>query len=124
MRLDMSSANFNGVVDAANRLFEHILRAEFENRFPQQYMEKWNDLEKSGAISIPYERANLGQLATAAREVGIIEPRSFSDYLLLAFSRMRIPQKHDKSDLAISQVDASTAMDLVESFVRHWYRAG
>jgi hypothetical protein len=118
----MTSANFNGVVDTANKLFEHILRTEFETKFSNQYMEKWPDFTKSGKI--PYERANLGHLAAVAREVGIIEQGSFSDYLLLAFSRMRVPQKHDTPDPTISQVDAATAIDLVESFVRHWYRAG
>ncbi len=78
MRLEMSSANFNGVVDAANKLFEHILRVEFETRFPRQHIEKLDDLMKSGVINIPYERVSLGQLA-AGRKVGCRRFQEVSD---------------------------------------------
>jgi len=122
MRFALIEGNFNGVVDAANKIFESILREAFEKKFLGNYQSEWDGLQSRGVVRNDYENANLGQLSAAAKGTGVLKEGSLHDNLLKAFSRIRVPQKHEKGEPQLEEADACSAMDIVNVFVRYWYR--
>jgi len=122
MKLALNAGNLNEVVDGANRLFERILRRALETRFPSGYESEWGKLVTDGKVKAPYERASLGELKAAAEALGIVKPGSIYDNLLLAYLKIRVPQKHEVGEITSPESSALTTMNLVESYVRLWYQ--
>jgi len=122
MKLALNEGNLNEVVDGANRLFERILRRAFEAAFPSSYESEWAKLKAENKVKMPYERASLGELRAAGENLGFLKSGSVYENLLLAYMKIRVPQKHDAGESASSESIALTTMNLVESFVRLWYQ--
>lgn len=122
MRFALIKGNFNEVVDAANRIFESMLREAIERKLPETYLSVWKNLQSNGVVQGDYEKASLGHLSAAAKKTDILREGSIHDNLLRAFGKIRVPQKHETGEVQIAEVDAFSAMDIVSVFVRYWYR--
>lgn len=124
MKMALNVGNLNEVVDGANRLFERILRRALEAKFPSSYELEWAKLMAAQTVKVPYERASLGELRAAANALAVLKVRSIYNDLLLAYLKIRVPQKHETGEAASHESNALTTMNLVESFVRQWYQPG
>ena len=120
-RMNLDERNYNGVVDEVNILFENILKSKIEEELGDLLESKWDDLLKRKIINRPYEKASLGVLLTACKELEIITKGSIQDNVLGTFLKIRVPGKHStevKSDL---ENDAKSSLDLANIFVRSWF---
>lgn len=70
IRVAFLDENFDKVINAANILFEHILRDALEGKFGEKLNEKWNSLGITR-----WNRATLGDLKTACTRLGIFSEK-------------------------------------------------
>lgn len=120
-RIDFDDGNFSGVSDDINILFEDILKDSLKKRFGDALNDEWKKLQKDNKVRPDLERANLGALHRACRDIGVIDPGSKFDHILFTFLDIRNPAKHLSAQKIEPAIDAETALDIAGIFTRHWF---
>lgn len=121
-RFLLSEGNYSGVIDNVTKLFEYILKKEFQERYVDKLETEWSDLINRRIIDQPFLRANLGHLRAAAMEKGILTQGDIYDHFISAFLKLRAPEKHETVMPTDTLMSAQTALSLAEDFCRHWFR--
>jgi len=122
VKLLMKSQDFGSAIDEVNKLFEYLLRNEFKKKYQDDYETEWNTLRKNQSVKRDFSKASLGELLSACRQVRILKRGDFFENLILAFLKIRVPGKHETEEVVVAEENAQTALDLAQSFLRHWYR--
>jgi len=120
-RIMFDENNLNGVMDTINILFEDILRASLEEKFDEELDSKWEDLLKNGHVKVPLNRASLGVLLSACRQVGIVSRGSIPETLLGVFLKLRASGKHSTKEKSDPEKDARSSLELAQMFTRYWF---
>jgi hypothetical protein len=116
IRLAFLDGDFDKVINAANILFEYVLRNVLKDKFGEDLEKKWGSLEMK-----PLDRATLGDLKTACIKSGIFSENSVEAKLLEIFSQLRVPISHQRKKKIDLTSSAKMTLDLAEMFVRYWY---
>ena len=120
-RIMLDENNFNGIMDTINILFEEILKSRIEEKFGDKLESIWKDLLKNRHVNVFYNRASLGVLLGASRQMGIIARNSISDHLLSTFLKLRNPEKHASKIKSDPIKNARSSLELAQIFVRYWF---
>jgi hypothetical protein len=105
----LTTGDLGGAVDEANKLFEMCLRTRLAKGL-------WDEKPRK-----EYERATLGDLLNASRELDLIQSSSLADLVLSSFLKLRTPSKHLTAVESVPLRVAESSVDLARVFLRDWY---
>ena len=120
-RLQLEEGDFGGSLDTVNILFEEILKSKIEEKYGLQIDNTWHELKRDGHVKRDFDKASLGELRHAAKQLGLIQESSLPYNILGSFLILRTSEKHSTGEKPDLEKNAKTALDFANAFLRHWF---
>ena len=126
-RIYFDEGNYAGAVDEVYKLFEQLLRDRISDSLGETLSSQWKRLQ---TVRTDYDRASLGVLLGAVRELRLISPDSLTYKLFDSFLSLRNPMKHAISSevsedrntgYTNDQSSARSALQIAEVLLRYWF---